>query len=77
MGNKNNRFLNPEMASKNRIQPPAKVNPSFLSQTCLNFSGTCQKQHKQFSFVEMEFSVLNPASFQVASRFDTLPIKYI
>lgn len=29
MGNKNNRFINPEMASKNRIQPPSKVcNPS-------------------------------------------------
>jgi heterogeneous nuclear ribonucleoprotein L len=25
MGNKNNRFLNPEMASKNRIQPPTKT----------------------------------------------------
>ena len=25
MGNKNNRFINPEMASKNRIQPPSKV----------------------------------------------------
>jgi hypothetical protein len=25
MGNKNNRFLNPTMASKNRIQPPSKV----------------------------------------------------
>lgn len=24
--NKNNRFLNPAMASKNRIQPPSKVN---------------------------------------------------
>lgn len=27
MGSKNNRFLNPEMASKNRIQPPTKVIP--------------------------------------------------
>ncbi|CAB3363137.1 Hypothetical predicted protein [Cloeon dipterum] len=26
MGNKNNRFINPVMASKNRIQPPSKVN---------------------------------------------------
>lgn len=26
MGNKNNRFINPAMASKNRIQPPSKVN---------------------------------------------------
>jgi heterogeneous nuclear ribonucleoprotein L len=25
MGNKNNRFINPEMASKNRIQPPSKI----------------------------------------------------
>ena len=25
MGNKNNRFINPEMAAKNRIQPPSKV----------------------------------------------------
>jgi hypothetical protein len=25
MGNKNNRFINPTMASKNRIQPPSKV----------------------------------------------------
>lgn len=25
MGNKNNRFLNPTMASKNRIQPPSKI----------------------------------------------------
>jgi len=25
MGNKNNRFMNPEMASKNRIQPPSKI----------------------------------------------------
>ncbi|KAA0189980.1 hypothetical protein HAZT_HAZT009914 [Hyalella azteca] len=25
MGNKNNRFINPEQASKNRIQPPSKV----------------------------------------------------
>merc|ERR1719474_1469707 len=25
MGNKNNRFINPDMASKNRIQPPAKI----------------------------------------------------
>lgn len=24
--NKNNRFMNPSMASKNRIQPPSKVN---------------------------------------------------
>jgi hypothetical protein len=31
MGNKNNRFINPAMASKNRIQPPSKVNrPLFL-----------------------------------------------
>jgi hypothetical protein len=29
MGNKNNRFLNPEMASKNRIQPPTKVTYSL------------------------------------------------
>jgi len=25
MGNKNNRFINPEMAAKNRIQPPSKI----------------------------------------------------
>ena len=25
MGSKNNRFINPEMASKNRIQPPSKI----------------------------------------------------
>jgi len=25
MGNKNNRFINPEQASKNRIQPPSKI----------------------------------------------------
>ena len=31
MGNKNNRFINPEMASKNRIQPPSKILHFFNS----------------------------------------------
>ena len=31
MGNKNNRFINPTMASKNRIQPPSKVPSSIYN----------------------------------------------
>ena len=31
MGNKNNRFINPEMAAKNRIQPPSKILHFFNS----------------------------------------------
>ncbi|XP_047000111.1 heterogeneous nuclear ribonucleoprotein L isoform X1 [Schistocerca americana] len=41
MGNKNNRFINPAMASKNRIQPPSKIlhffnTPPNLSEDTLN-----------------------------------------
>lgn len=36
MGNKNNRFLNPEMASKNRIQPPTKVKKKYVKKTFIH-----------------------------------------
>jgi len=36
MGNKNNRFMNPDMASKNRIQPPTKILHFFNTPTSLN-----------------------------------------
>ena len=40
MGSKNNRFINPEMASKNRIQPPSKILHFFNTPPGMLFNTT-------------------------------------
>ncbi|XP_050719871.1 heterogeneous nuclear ribonucleoprotein L-like isoform X4 [Eriocheir sinensis] len=57
MGNKNNRFINPEMASKNRIQPPSKILHFFNTPPGLD-----EETLKQ---VFMEGEVVEPKSIKL------------
>ncbi|CAL4059557.1 unnamed protein product [Meganyctiphanes norvegica] len=57
MGNKNNRFINPEMASKNRIQPPSKILHFFNTPPGL--------QEEQLNQVFLDADITPPKSIKL------------